>query len=382
VRKQTSHQNAAQNQKTDYSGIFLYQDNELISIFTPAGRLVPDNALWQYEYNLTDHLGNVRAVFAVTQQGTAELRQKTDYYPFGMVMNQSPHTGSSPQNKFLYNGKELRDDVIAGQKLDWYDYGARMYDAAVGRWHVVDPLAEKYAGMNPYNYCVNNPIMFVDPDGRDGMVTGKGTKEDPYVITANYYYQKGSLSETQVKGLEKALSSFNNAVKKGVTEVKNSDGSKSFVKFNLTSQEVDNIDEAIRGDNFTFDNEARVSFGNVVGVSLMEEGSEELGSAHGWGIYLNDNNITAAKKTHSTDEISLVTATFIHEIGHNLGLDHADNTAIMKMLNTTNVTQQIGGQTRTYSDFPKVDKKGIQIFYDRIGKPRVNGLGIIRTKPD
>jgi hypothetical protein len=71
--------------------------------------LVPDNALWQYEYastplSVTPVNGNVRAVFAVTQQGTAELRQKTDYYPFGMVMSQNnEYCRSSPENKFLYN---------------------------------------------------------------------------------------------------------------------------------------------------------------------------------------------------------------------------------------------------------------------------------------
>ena len=58
-------------------------------------------------------------------------------------------------------GKEL--DTKKG--LNWYDYGARMYDAALGRWHVVDPLAEKYYSVSPYNYCMNNPVNAIDSNG-------------------------------------------------------------------------------------------------------------------------------------------------------------------------------------------------------------------------
>ena len=94
--------------------------------------------------------------------------QTTDYYPFGMVMTQTDaYCKSCPRNKLPYNGKELQHDVIAGQKLDWYDYGARMYDAAIGRWHVVDPVAETDAPISPYAYVANNPIIRIDPGGRD-----------------------------------------------------------------------------------------------------------------------------------------------------------------------------------------------------------------------
>jgi RHS repeat-associated protein len=164
--------NTAATTRYDYSGNFLYENSVLKCIFTSEGRIVPFNnngsVLWNYEYNQKDHLGNTRVVFTAHSDGKPETNQITNYDPFGFVTQQSNwYATGAFKNKYLYNGKELQDDQLAGVKVDWYDYGARMYDPELGRWHSVDPMAEKSRRWSPYNYCIDNPMRFIDPDGME-----------------------------------------------------------------------------------------------------------------------------------------------------------------------------------------------------------------------
>ena len=130
---------------------------------------------FNYVYNYVDHLGNVRLSYTDGDGNgsidpSTEIIQEKNYYPFGLT-HQGYNDGGSPYGnaaakRFGFGGKELQDGNFSGNTLDWYDFGARNYNPDLGRWMNLDPLSEVYYESSPYIYTLNNPILFIDPDGK------------------------------------------------------------------------------------------------------------------------------------------------------------------------------------------------------------------------
>ncbi|SDQ01686.1 RHS repeat-associated core domain-containing protein [Mucilaginibacter sp. OK268] len=182
--------------KTDYIEGIQYDGTASSStisfIQTEEGRALPkDASTYNYEYSLTDHLGNSRVNFD-TGTGTTRQVQVDDYYAFGMEINTSV---ASPKNEYLYNKKELQEN------LGLYDYGARFYDPVIGRWTSVDPLVEAgQESTTPYGYVFNNPIRLTDPNGKAPCCGGFSDDIDLVTGIAHAYLSDvttGNLSPAQ-----------------------------------------------------------------------------------------------------------------------------------------------------------------------------------------
>lgn len=163
---------AARYHTTCYYGAFIYEDDKLSSINIEGGRIMNIEENFDYQFYLTDHLGNVRIMY----DKNGEVLQEDHYYAFGLTMGGQSYTHDmltkfQAKNEYLYNGKEFQSEG----GLDLYDYGARFYDPVIARWSTVDPLAESYYSWSPYCYVMNNPLKYIDPTGMwvDNYIVGE-----------------------------------------------------------------------------------------------------------------------------------------------------------------------------------------------------------------
>ena len=161
-----------------YRGNFLYSvdasgNETLESIGCDEGRVVVTYSstgvpTYKDYWQVKDHLGSVRAVYDLSTTGTIDSKKKelSDYQPYG---NRIARTSTS-YNHWRFSGKE--EQKIDGTDFGLLDFGARYYDPWLARWTTQDPLAHKYAGINPYVYCNGDPVNLVDLNGKEWEING------------------------------------------------------------------------------------------------------------------------------------------------------------------------------------------------------------------
>ncbi len=355
VRKVVQNDVLSQNTVTDYANGFQYENNiiqffptaegyasRLTTKFDLLGRLVkipieelPEDQ-FTYVYNYTDHLGNIRLSYA-RDPDTQQLKivEQNHYYPFGLrhtnysggkmqvvkeqeLKRMAPTPEELLSYKYKYNGKEWQDEL----GLNMYDYGARNYDAAIGRWMNVDPLAERRDNWSIFSYCLNNPILRFDYKGctdftfnkKTGEVKQIGEKNDEpdRILKTNrkgeIKYNKNGEAKVAVDGIEQGIlkdgqnfKTNDQLIEVGGKGQPTAEGVKSF-----TLKLSEYIEKEIKGFSYSADGTGKVTdvlLGKYENNSYDESYGSAINLINKYGKNFSFKNIFEEFHTHPNGQI-------------------------------------------------------------------------------
>ena len=344
LRREVTSMSSTADGVMDYSYNFLYEDNELFCILAPFGRITPMNTSngnqWRYHYTIADHLGNARVEFVAHGGAQPEVVQSSSYYPFGMTLRRNDY-GSRNVNRRLYGGKELQDQTLAGIALNWYDFEARMYDPTIGRFLQTDPKAEKYFNVSPYTYCLNSPIMFIDPDGKnieelrkkapiyneDGVFLGtddQGLQGDAIIMNEDYFTQ--GMSHSLAMELGRTLDNMSD--EEALTFANNGNFENFINHYNSLSSRPD-------WDGYLTDIEAREWWRNGSGQDL----------------YVNQSIMNLSPlSTLDFNTENQITHNFFFDINSNKDIGRVYGTLTLHLINPSTGEVKLGAVNTAYID--------------------------------
>ena len=220
-----------------YCSNLVYDNDNISAILFDGGyaSVDDDNGIVMHFY-VKDHLGSNRLVV----DGNGNIEEVNHYYPFGALMGD--RCGVS-RNNYKYIGKEL--DTMYGWNMQ--DHEARWYDPVVGRWMATDPLQEKYASVSSYCYTVNDPIRFIDTDGKVIKLPKGTTYEQIFIVLGNIQNLTDDkiVFSTQKDGSIKIKIAYmrNGTKSAGTRLIQRINSSKRIMTINITSKTADGNSE-------------------------------------------------------------------------------------------------------------------------------------------
>jgi len=176
------------NMVSENSGVRQVQGSTGQLINLVVNKMAIKKTGWLYVYSSNESAVDVFFDNLIITHNAGPLLEEHSYYPFGLEMagisSKALRASYSP-TQYLFNGKKFeRDEFNDGWSLNLYDFGARLYDPQIGRFHALDALGGNLAGISPYNYALNNPIRYVDPDGMSPRAaTGPGDGDQTGFLT-------------------------------------------------------------------------------------------------------------------------------------------------------------------------------------------------------
>ena len=188
-------------------------------ILDNVSELVFSSRVLNYKsYELSNHLGNVLASVSDEKIGvgsselvdyyTVDYNSISDYYPFGMEIDDRNYVNPDKRYRYGFNGKE-RDESGEWGDLTHYDYGFRIYNPGIAKFLSVDPLTKSYPWYTPYQFAGNKPIAAIDLDGleefysADGMYLGKYGESTELRIIGNSKLSYLANERLSTKGISK-----------------------------------------------------------------------------------------------------------------------------------------------------------------------------------
>ena len=336
TKLRTVHKIGSTTTTTDYCGNVIYENGAQKLLLTEEGYITLSDS--KYHYYLKDHQGNNRVV--ISQSGTVE--ETSHYYPFGGVFASAGNV-----QPYKYNGKEL--DTKKG--LNWYDYGARHYDAVLGRFITVDALYDKHFKVSPYVYCGNEPVGRIDPDGNDWRVQthyNRETDKIEYKITVRAALINNSNNkELDIKTLAGQIVEQVNAA------------------YTISGDDfVSTMDMQLRTVNSVDDIKDTEHVLQIVDQDMLTKTDKSVVMAE---TYKNSLDVKIGTKAVSNMLNNDDNRTFAHELGHSGGLGHTMN--VENLMTQKKVIQDFDGD---YLKATQLNRSQIQTVRDNYIHNKLN----------